>query len=91
MPVWLQIAVGVVAILGFVISLYLAWLRFEERQAKADLQVSMDWRVGGGDMVTLLIVVENQCILDRCLGVFYSAYREEQRDRVDTFVSSSRR
>jgi hypothetical protein len=59
MPVWLQIAVGVVAILGFGISLLLAWLRFEERQAKPDLQISMDWMVGGGDKATLLIVVEN--------------------------------
>lgn len=60
MPVELQIAVAVVAILGFGVSLFLAALRFEERRAKPDLYLDMDWTVGGGDFSTLRIVAGNR-------------------------------
>ena len=60
MPTWLQVAVGVVALLSFGLSLFLAWLRLQEWRAKPDLRLDMDWIIGGGESTTLRIVAENR-------------------------------
>jgi hypothetical protein len=60
MPIELQIAVGVVAILSFALSLFLGWLKFEEWRAKPHLWLDMDWIVGGGAPSTLRIAAGNR-------------------------------
>lgn len=57
MPSELQIAVGVVAILGFVLSAFLETLRLLEWRAKPDLRLDMDWIAGSGPTTLRLAAV----------------------------------
>lgn len=51
---------GLAGVLGFLVALFLAWLRLLEWRAKPDLRLDMDWIVGGGGPATLRIVAENR-------------------------------
>jgi hypothetical protein len=57
MPTWLQVAVGVVALLSFGLSLFLGYLKWEERQAKPDIGLDMDWLHGGGPTILKVAAV----------------------------------